>query len=165
MPKPMLKPLQQSQTTEESILSAAYKAETKKENRELNRLQLDRILRKQRSKEYMSMMGKLDAGGHVHNQDKVNDMIQTIRNEFPEVEIQGILLGIVSICYLGEPYEVHTLDVKGRIVEHYKQGQSLPDGMEKARSIAIRGGYEVLEVYTDRCCAVSMSGMVSVIPC
>ena len=29
------------------------------------------------------------------------------------------MLGIVSICYLGKPYEVHSLDITGQIIEHY----------------------------------------------
>lgn len=126
-------------------------------------MKLDRILRRPRSKAYMEAMHKLDAGGHVHNADKVNDIIEVIRNEFPEIELQGILLGFVSICYLGKPYEVHTLDMTGSIIEHYKAGQPLPGGLEKARSMALRGGYDFIEVYVDCCRAVSSSGRVSVI--
>lgn len=122
-------------------------------------------MRKTRSKEYIDALHKLDAGGHVHNQNKVNDIINTIRNEFPEIEISGILLGYVSICYLGKPYEVHTLDMTGEIIEHYKMGQSLPGGLEKARSIALRGGYEFIEVYVDCCRAISSNGAVAVISC
>ena len=91
----------------------------------------------------------MDAGGHVHNQNQVNEILNALREEFPEVEIAGILLGIVSTCYLGKPYEVHTVDITGEIIEHYKSGQVLPGGLEKARSIAIRGGYDFIEVYVD----------------
>ena len=31
-----------------------------------------------------------------------------------------------------KPYEVHTLDLTGGIIEHYKTGETLPDGLEKA---------------------------------
>lgn len=48
----------------------------------------------------MEALHKLDAGGHVHNQNKVNDIIRTIQEEFPEVQLGGVLLGYVSICYL-----------------------------------------------------------------
>lgn len=91
-------------------------------------MKLDRILRKPRSKEYMEAMQQLDAGGHVHNQQKVDALMDVIRQEFPEVELAGVLLGCVSICYLGAPYEVHTIDMKGSILAHYKKGQTLPDG-------------------------------------
>ena len=93
----------------------------------------------------------------------MNAIIDAIRKEFPEVEISGMLLGYVSICYLGKPYEVHTLDMTGSIIEHYKAGQTLPGGLEKARSIAMRGGYEFIEVYVDCCRCVSSNGRVSVI--
>ncbi len=164
MPKPMLK-TPQSKTEADILLSATSKQENKQQAQQMDKMKLDRLLRKQRSKEYMDAMHKLDAGGHVHNQQKVNEIINAVKNEFPEVEIQGVLLGFVSICYLGKPYEVHTLDMTGQIIEHYKEGQPLPGGLEKARSIAMRGGYDFIEVYVDCCRAVSSTGAVSVIPC
>lgn len=164
MPKPMLKQ-PQTQTQTHSILSATQNQTQTQQTQQLDKMRLDRILRKSRSKEYMDAMHKLDAGGHVHNEHKVNEIINTIRNEFPDLDISGIMLGIVAICYLGNPYEVHTLDISGQIIEHYKAGQILQGGMEKARSIAMRGGYDFVEVYVDCCRAVSSNGSVSVIPC
>jgi len=74
------------------------------------------------------------------------------------------LIGILAKCYLGFPYEVHTLNFTlSSIIEHYKKGQTLPDGMEKARAMAARGVYEYIEVYTDYCCAISSDGTVSII--
>ncbi len=164
MPKPMLK---QPQTLQQSntILSATQTQQQTQQTLQMDKMKLDRLLRKSRSKEYMKAMHMLDAGGHVHNQNKVNEIIDTIRNEFPELEISGVLLGIVSICYLGIPYEVHTMDITGQIIEHYKRGQTLPGGLEKARSIALRGGYDFIEVYIDCCRAISSNGSVSVISC
>lgn len=164
MPKPMLRQ-SQLQTQSDTILSAVQNQKQKQQAQQMDKMKLDRLLRKARSKEYMQTLHNLDAGGHVYNQHKVNEMIDTIRNEFPDLEISGIMLGIVSICYLGKPYEVHTLNMAGQIVEHYKSGQMLPDGLEKARTIAIRGGYEFIEVYVDCCCAISSNGSVSVIYC
>lgn len=131
----------------------------------MDKLQLNRLLRKSRSKEYMQAMHSLDAGGHVQNRQKVNEIIDALRNEFPELEIEAIMLGIVSICNLGEPYEVHTLDITGQIIEHYQRGHALPGGLEKARSIAMRGGYDFIEVYVDCCRAIGSNGSVSVITC
>ncbi|WP_461873831.1 hypothetical protein [Fusicatenibacter sp.] len=162
MPKPMLKQMQ-GQTRENNILSANQNQPQKQQVQQMDKMKLDRLLRKTRSKEYIQSLHKLDAGGHVHNQNKLDEIINTIRNEFPDLEISGIMLGIVSICHLGEPYEVHTLDITGQIIEHYKRGQVLPGGLEKARSIALRGGYDFIEVYTDCCRAISASGTVSVI--
>ena len=162
MPKPMLK-RPETQTQSSSILSATYRPEQKQQVQQMDKMKLDRLLRKTRSKEYMDALHKLDAGGHVHNEHKVNEIIDTIRSEFPEVQLSGILLGFVSICYLGKPYEVHTLDMTGEIIEHYKAGQTLPGGLEKARSIALRGGYDFIEVYVDCCRCISSNGSVSVI--
>ncbi len=165
MPRPMLKTPQKTEIQINHNLSVTAKPEYKKQESQMEKIKLDRILRQKRSKEYMDAMTKLDAGGHVHNQQKVNELIEIIKNEFPEVELAKVLLGCVSICYLGKPYEVHTLDFAGGIIEHYTIGQTLPNGLEKARGIAIRGGYAFIEVYSDCCRAVSPGGAVSVIQC
>lgn len=164
MPKPMLRQ-PQTQNQINTTLSAVQNQQQKQQTRQMDRMRLDRLLRKTRSKEYMQALHELDAGGHVHNQHEVNEIIDTIREEFPDLEISSIMLGVVSICNLGKPYEVHTLDITGRIIEHYKCGQVLPGGLEKARSIAMRGGYAFIEVYIDCCRAISSNGSVSVIPC
>ena len=90
-------------------------------------------------------------------------IIDALQQEFPDIELKEIMLGIVSKCYLGENYEVHNFDTIGEIAEHYRQGEAMPGGLEKARSIAKRGGYEFIEVYVDCCRAVSINGTVSVI--
>ena len=141
MPRPILKTPQQTKEQAESLLSATRRPEVRKE-KQFDKMKTDRLLRKKRSPEYIKALTNLDAGGHVQNQEKVNKIIDTIRNEFPELELSGVLLGYVSACHLGKPYEVHTLDYNGQIIRHFKAGQPLPNGMEKARSIALRGGYE-----------------------
>ncbi len=165
MPRPMLRTPQKTETESHSLLSATQNREQQNQKQQIDKMKLDRLLRKTRSKEYMDAIHRLDAGGHVHNQNKVNSIIDAIKREFPEVEVSGILLGYVAICYLGAPYEVHTLDFNGGIIEHYKSGTSLPGGLEKARGIAMRGGYDFIEVYVDCCRAVSSNGAVSVISC
>ncbi len=164
MPRPMLRQ-PQTQNRSDSVLSTTqqHTQAQKKQLQQIDQMKLDRLLRQPRSKEYMDAIHRLDAGGHVHNQNKVNSIIDAIREEFPEVEISGIMLGIVSICYLGKPYEVHTLDMTNNIIEHYKTGQILPSGMEKARGVAMRGGYEFIEVYVDCCRCVSANGSVAVV--
>ena len=164
MPRPMLRQ-PQTQAQSNTLLSAVQNQQQKQQTQQMDKMKLDRLLRKPRSKAYMQALHQLDAGGHVHNQHKVDDIINAIRNEFPDLEISGIMLGIVSICYLGKPYEVHSLDISGQIIEHYKSGQPLPGGLEKARSIAMRGGYDFIEVYVDCCRAISANGAVSVIAC
>ena len=163
MPKPMfMQP--QAGAQADSVLSTT-KAQDKQKAEKMDKHQLNRLLRKPRSKAYMDAMRQLDAGGHTHNQEKVKEIIDAIRNEFPEVEISGILLGIVSVCYLGDPYEVHSLDVAGDIIEHYECGQPMPGGLEKARGVALHGGYAYVEVYVDCCRCIGEDGSVAVVPC
>lgn len=162
MPRPMLR-TPQTETANSILSTTNNRQEQNQKHQQVDKLKLDRMLRKRRSKEYMEALHKLDAGGHVHNQQKVNEIINTIKQEFPEVELGGILLGYVAVCYLGKPYEVHTLDITGGIIEHYQVGRPMPGGLEKARGIAVRGGYDFIEVYTDCCRAISANGMVSVI--
>lgn len=158
MPKPILNSYQsQKQTQASHIMTSNLKQP------QIDKLSLDRLLRKSRSKEYMDAIHQLDAGGHVHNKKEVNEIINTIKSEFPDVNINGILLGFVAKCYLGAPYEAHTLDLVGEIIEHYKRGETLPGGLDKAKSIALHGGYDFIEVYTDCCRAISSNGSVSVI--
>ena len=163
MPKIMLKNTTETKSESNNTLSLTKPIEKTKTT--VDTLTLQRILRKKRSQKYMEAMKSLDAGGHVHNQEKVNELINVIREEFPEVELikTGIFIGMVSKCFLGDPYEVHTVDFTHTIIKHYKQGETLPDGMEKARAMAARGIYEYIEVYTDYCCAVSSDGTVSMI--
>lgn len=161
MPRPMLKTQAKQQT--EHLLQTDSKQEMAQQNRQTDKLQVDRILRQRRSARYMQALTQLDAGGHVQNQEKVDELLAAVCSEFPEIEIEKILLGFVSRCYLGKPYEVHTLDRIGGIIEHYKAGAPLPDGLEKARGIAMYGGYAFIEVYVDCCRAVSPDGIVSVI--
>ena len=129
-----------------------------------DKIRIDRLLRRPRSKDLIASVRELDAGGHVCNHEQVESMLGKLRNEFPEINVAEILLGIVAVCYLGKPYEVHTLDLNGGIIQHYRAGESLPGALDKARSLAIRGGYEYIEVYADCCRAISGNGSVSVIP-
>lgn len=158
MPKPILNSYQSPKQTQESNIMTSNLKQS-----QIDKLSLDRLLRKSRSKEYMDAIHQLDAGGHVHNKKEVNEIINTIKSEFPDVDINGILLGFVAKCYLGAPYEAHTLDLVGEIIEHYKRGETLPGGLDKAKSIALHGGYDFIEVYTDCCRAISSNGSVSVI--
>lgn len=121
------------------------------------------ILRKKRSKEYMSALNKLDIGDGKLKQTEIDQIINTIKSEFPEVNLNGILKGYISKCYLGGTYEVHTLTFVLEILTHYHTGEVLPDDMERARSLAKKGMYEYIEVYSDCCRTVSESGDVSVI--
>lgn len=159
----MVRQILQSKTTSNARLGSLSTETAKQEH--IDPLRLERVLRKNRSKKYMSVMAKLDAGGHVTNQRQVEDIINSIADEFEELDMNltGMMKGIVAPCYLGIPYEVHTLDYTHKILEHYPSGKRLPGDLEKARGVAMRGGYAFIEVYEDFCCAVSSSGSVSIV--
>ena len=93
MPKPIIS--QREKQAAESVC----KVKKCNVSNSFSKTKLDKLLRKQRSKGYVDMICELDAGGHVTNQDKVNQIIQKIKDEFPEIDISPILLGIVSTCY------------------------------------------------------------------
>lgn len=160
MPRPMLFQQRQNSRTESTFLQPKQKTNSYTET---DAAKLDHLLRKPRSKRYMELLGQLDTGGHLHNKEKVEQLINDLKAELPELELSG-LKGYVSICYLGEPYEVHMLDLAGEILEHYPRGKALPNGLEKVRYIAMNGGYHVIEVYEDCCRAIGRNGQVSVIP-
>lgn len=167
MPKPIFRAPQQSRNIREKeqnrVLSTRPLKSSEQIQTQMSRMEMDRLLRRPRSGAYMEAMHRLDNGGHVHNRRQAEEIIGAIRAEFPEIEISGVFLGIVSRCYLGDPYEVHSLDVTGSIVEHYKRGEAMPNGLERARGIALCGSYDFVEVYVDCCRAVSSTGAVSVI--
>ena len=54
-------------------------------------------------------------------------------------------------------------DAAGQSIELYKQGEALPGGPEKARWLAVHGGYGSIEGYSDCCRAIGANGSASVI--
>ena len=119
------------------------------------------ILRKLRSKKYVETLSKLDSG-EIHLDESLKDeLIEEIKNEFGNLEVNMWPLGIVAKCYLGDDFEVHTLDLTLKIVKHYKYYESLPQELEKARNIANNKNYAFIEVYSNMLKAISHDGTVS----
>ena len=116
-----------------------------------------------RSAAYVAALTQLDAGGHTLDEKTRSSIRAVIRAEFPEVSAVDLPLGIVARCHLGHPYEVHTLDCALEIIEHYKVGQSLPDAMERARTLAKHPAYLFVEVFLKQVRAVSADGTVTTI--
>ena len=124
----------------------------------LSKGELESRLRQRRSTNYIRAMTELDAGCHCQDPRAVEALIAAIQQELPEVTIDKLPIGIVSRCFLGEDYEVHTLDRTGGIVQHYRGHQSLPALLERARSLALHSGYLFVEVYVDSLVAVRSNG-------
>ena len=49
------------------------------------------------------------------------------------------------------------------IIQHFKGGETLPQGMERARSLARSDHYAFIEVYTDKLIAVGVNGQTAII--
>ena len=124
---------------------------------------LDKRLRQKRSPSYVETIKKLDAGEYVRSPEKVQSLLNAIREELPEVTIEHLPIGIVSKCFLGDPFEVHTLDVIGGILQHYKRSEHMPDLLERARNLASPGIYAFIEVYSDCLRTVDDNGTISVV--
>ncbi len=101
-----------------------------------------------RSRRYLDAIERLDASTTVTAAD-MERIVDEIRREFAD-RWAALPLGLVSRCYLGEPFEVHTLTPDGGIVEHYRAGQHLPGPLEAARAHSLSGLYLVVEVYENR---------------
>lgn len=156
MPKPIIgNSLQQTTKLNLSLSSALQQRMTP--------MQLERRLREDRSAGYIEKVKRLDAGDHAENRHQTDAIIEAIRNELPDVPLENFPLGIVARCYLGNPFEVHTLDLAGMIIKHYKDFEPLPPLLEKARGLALNGGYEFIEVYIDCMRAVKVNGCISVV--
>ncbi len=159
MPRPLLNNDQKNKNT----IFAANK-DTKNSNfYRNNNADLTRTLRKKRSQKYMAELSKLDSGQGQLSQKEIKEIIAAIHDEFPEVTMAGDFLGIIAKCYLGENYEVHTLNFTLEIVTHFRNGESLPSDMEKARNLANNPSYQYIEVYTDCCRCIDVRGNVSTV--
>ncbi|MGZ7862159.1 hypothetical protein ACXVUH_00175 (plasmid) [Ligilactobacillus salivarius] len=156
MPRPLLN---SSKVKENSLFSS--KSST--QNRQRFESSNESFLRNKRSAEYMESISKLDNGGAEISNREISNIINTVKSELPDVEMSSLLEGIVAKCYLGDTYEVHTLDFTLSIVTHYKRDERLPANLEKARILAMNSQYQFVEVYSDKCCCVDSMGTVSVV--
>ncbi|WP_406240232.1 hypothetical protein ACF3NX_15355 (plasmid) [Acetobacter orientalis] len=116
--------------------------------------------RQRRSATYIEAVRRLDTGGPISGPN-IAVIRDAVAAEFPHGP-ESWPLGWVSKCYLGAPYEVHIVDISGHIIQHFKRGEPLPHGMERARSLAASGQYAVIEVFSDRLVAIAEDGTTSV---
>jgi hypothetical protein len=73
---------------------------------------------------YMDALGKLDAGDARLDPEFAAKVVARIRKEFPAVQCLGSFLGILAQCHIDDTYDVHTLDWKEDILQHYHRGEA-----------------------------------------
>jgi len=121
----------------------------------------DRDLLKQRSKKYMELIGKIDAH-NLADTKGMDELLKAIQEEFGTASLVSLPLGIVSKCFLGHPFEVHTIDLTGNIIiNHYKTSEVMLADFEKARTLAIHNSYAMVEVYKDKMILIREDGSVT----
>lgn len=119
-------------------------------------------LRRTRSSRYLEAIRALDAGGQTGAADRIGAIRDAVAAEFPDGP-GSWPLGWVAKCFLGPPFEVHLLDMAGQIVRHFRVGEALPEGMERARRLAASGQYLLIEVFSDKLVAVGADGSTAVL--
>ncbi|MDH2205895.1 MULTISPECIES: hypothetical protein [Empedobacter] len=121
----------------------------------------DRDILRKRSKKYMDLIAGLDAKTLTETKG-MEELMNCIQEEFGTAELASLPLGIVSKCFLGHPYEVHTLDLIGnQIIKHYKSNEIMEGDFEKARTVAMHNAYAMVEVYTDKMILIREDGTAS----
>lgn len=160
MPKPLF--LNREQQEQDNVLSLCSEIRSNKQTIFTSQNDRERFLRRRRSAEYIETLTKLDTG-NADISSEIDRILDGIRKEFPLIEIPGDLLGYCSKCYLGREYEVHMVDFTGRIIQHFKKNEPMPNGMEKARTLAMDEHYAIIEVYTHCIRAIDEDGNVAVI--
>lgn len=126
-------------------------------------LNVEKQIRQKRSNKYMDLAKILDANGCSLPQVYVDDIIDRIKGQFEELSIpeDKMPVSLVAKCYLGDNFEVHKLDMIGRIICHFKDYEKMDPLSERARNLSQNPNYELIEVYNDRLIAVHNSGSVS----
>lgn len=154
----------QQRSARDASLSARNGAQMREADAQHDKMLLRRALKKKRSTNYLNLIRTLDAGGQQLDQTAVNALLGEIADNLGPLDLNiATPLGIIAACYLGDPYEVHVLDIVNNIIEHYVAGRPLPGALESYRGMAMKGSYEFIEVYSNCACAVRPNGAVTVI--
>ena len=166
MPKPLFfqtQQINQNVQDQEHRLSATLKPETT-QNLRTNPTEVQRMLRRRRSPKYMQIMSKLDAGSTHISQKDIEEMIEAIREEFPDIDILNEYVGCMAVCHLGEPFEVHTMNVGEQRIVHFHANYEFESPLNKCRQLCLMPEYQFIEVYTNEFRAISANGAVANIP-
>lgn len=118
----------------------------------------DKDILKKRSANYVRLFSSLDTKA-LTDVKGWKELMDAVYEEFGTAELASLPLGIVSKCFLGEPYEVHIIDFSGsQIIKHFKVREVMPSDFEKARTLAIHNSYAFVEVYKDKLVLIREDG-------
>lgn len=126
-------------------------------------INVERQLRQKRSEKYLEQCKVLDEQGCTLSKEYVESVVNEIKNSFEELSVpfEEMPKALIAKCFLGEDYEVHTLDLIGNIVKHYRRHEKLDSLLERARNIAQNKKYACIEVYSSCLRAIDHKGNVS----
>ena len=119
-----------------------------------------RLLTSPRSRRYLDAIAKLD-GSATLTPVQTAEIVDGIHREFAE-KWSAFPAGIVSHCYLGPPFEAHTLSIDGSIIEHYRTGEPMPGLLQDARPLSRTDTYLAIEVYPGRLVCVGHDGAITI---
>jgi hypothetical protein len=118
----------------------------------------DRDILKKRTKRYLDLIAGLDSKSLMDTKG-MDELMEAIKEEFGTADITSLPIGIVSKCFLGHPYEVHTLDLSAvQIVKHYRTNEAMELDFEKARTVAKHNAYALVEIYKDKIILIREDG-------
>jgi len=152
---------------------------------------VDEIYRRPRSQAYLDIVASIDLLSatdeeiierlrEVVDEDtleefsemSVEELLEELRLSFEEemadrqLQMQKylepeILLGVISKCYIGG-CDVHAIDNRGYILEHYNESQNMPEGMEIGRIMYHKNpNCNCIEVYNNCCRVIASDGSVT----
>ena len=132
--------------------------DTSNTNNTVNNYLSDRDVLKQRSKKYIDLVTGLDAKT-LSGTKGMTELMSAIQEEFGTADLISLPIGIVSKCFLGDPFEVHILDLtRSQIIRHFKTSEAMEPEFEKARTAAMHNAYAVVEVYKDKIILIREDG-------
>ncbi|MBP3609728.1 MAG: hypothetical protein J6J42_05260 [Lachnospiraceae bacterium] len=151
-----------------------------------NDKELDKELRKPRSRAYMEIFDAIDmlsaTDEEIIEQLKANmdedtaeefaemsveELLEEIKASFREefmslpVEVESILQGVLSKCYISG-CDCHAISATGDILEHYDAKLPMPANLEKGRKVYHKfPDCRCVEVYTDCCRVIAQDSTVT----
>lgn len=174
---------------EQEQTKAARQGSIKKDFQfEKQKERIEQILQQPRSQEYMAALDMIDflssndeaiierlkenVGEEFVEElqemtdDEIFEMItEALHDEFAALEtnLDDELLAVISKCYI-DGCDCHAIDKEGNILDHYGKNQTLPEDLERGRSVYRKyADCLCIEIYNTCCRVISKSGDVVVV--